>query len=159
MIEPLVAKEPEITPEPFALNKESKDWNWPVGTPEPVQILVSVWAATWAATWPIINSVKDAGKLSNTEIPISIASQSERKSFLHNCKLTWNSSGTKIVSVKVTVEVAVKSQDASKIALSLLYFLITSLYLMFGLIVMYSLSRVGADNKAAAMYLPENCPA
>jgi hypothetical protein len=35
------------------------------------------------------------------------------KSFLQNCRFTWNSSGCKILSVNVTVEVAVKSQEAS----------------------------------------------
>ena len=87
---------------------------------------------------------------------MSIASQSERKSSLHNCKLTWNSSGWMICSVKVIVEEAEKSHDASFTISSEAYFLITSLYLMFGLRVMYSLSRVGALKSAAAIYLPEN---
>ena len=37
------------------------------------------------------------------------------KSFLHSCKLTWNSSGSRDTSVKVTDELASKSQLPSAI--------------------------------------------
>ena len=55
---------------------------------------------------------------------------------------------------------SVKSQVASLITLeSVATFLITSLYLTFGLISMLPFSNVGELKRAAEIYFPENSPA
>ena len=64
------------------------------------------------------------------------------------------------LSVKETVPVGVKSQEASLIKLaSDVTFLTTCLYFTLGITVTPFLSKVGADNRAAAMYFPANSPA
>ncbi len=61
------------------------------------------------------------------------------------------------------LKVATTSPSDNKVAFlmmsSVATRLITCLYLTLGIIVIPPLSRVGADNKAAAMYLPANSPA
>ena len=64
-----------------------------------------------------------------------------------------------ILSVNATEPVAVKSHDALEMISLTAIFWITLLYFTFGMIVIYWLSKVLADNNAAAMYLPANSPA
>ena len=52
-----------------------------------------------------------------TIMPNCIASQDDTNCCLHNCKLTWNSSGTNTLSVIDADAAAVKSQLASEIKL------------------------------------------
>ena len=133
--------------------------NSPTFASTPFQMLFSVLSATLEITWDNKNSVNDGGNVSNVEIPISIASQSDLKSFLQSCKLTWNSSGWIILSVKVTVDVASKSQEAFLIIVSVATLLITSLNLMFGLTSIPPLAIVEPESKAAEMYFPAKLPA
>jgi len=119
----------------------------------------SVFSATLATTWDNKKSANDGGKVSNAEYPIWIASQSERKSFLQSCKFTWNSSGVIILSVRVTVDVASKSQVAFFTIASVAILLITSLKAMFGLTSIPPLAIVEPDNNAAEIYFPANSPA
>jgi hypothetical protein len=78
---------------------------------------------------------------------------------LHKDRLIWNSSGCKILSVKVTVEVASKSQVAFLTKSLVANFLITSLYLTFGFTSIPPFSIVEAESKAAEIYFHANSPA
>ena len=127
----------------------------------PPQMFCSFFSATNPATCPIKKSENFGGNSWLRELyPIEIASQSEIKSFLQSSRFTWNCSGCKILSVKVTVAVSVKSQEASLITFeSVATFLITSLNLTLGLISMFPFSNVGELKRAAEIYFPENSPA
>jgi hypothetical protein len=78
---------------------------------------------------------------------------------LQSCKFTWNSSGCKILSVNVTVEVASKSQVASLTIASVATFLRTYLNFTFGFTSIPPFAIVEPDNNAAETYFPANSPA
>ena len=140
-------------------NKVDKPSNSPALAVTPSQILVSFLAATLAATCATKKSAKDLGNVLKAEYPCSTDNQSEAKSFLHNCKLTWNSSGCKIFSVKVIVDVASKSQVAFFKMPSVATLLITCLKRTFGFTSIPPRSMVGEESKEAAMILFAYSPA
>jgi hypothetical protein len=72
--------------------------------------------------------------------------------------LTCNSVGCIILSVRVTLEFGLKSQEASETTAPVSNLLITSLKAMFGFTVSPPSSIVEALNNAAAMYSPANSP-
>ena len=76
------------------------------------------------------------------------------KSLLQSCLFTCISVGCKILSVKVTVPVGVKSQDAAANPEAETKLDTTVLYLTLGKIVTNSFDKVTPDNKAAEIHLP-----
>ena len=76
------------------------------------------------------------------------------KSALQSCLFTCRDLGSKILSVKVTVPVAVKSQDASAKPEAETKLDTTDLNLTFGKIVINSFDKVTPDNNAAEIHFP-----